>query len=201
MGSRSRRRVRVRDVTSEREHDVLGRWAEVDSVICSAGPTQDSLNAHHTSCWRCFQHCSHRGQRQERPVLLFRRDSMLIVAIQLPQQTSRPTYAPQQQRATYGVPSPLSTTSHTQQQQPLNPARPRNQLEAMPPFGPGQAPFMPSPAFYDSATRHPVFFTEQLRKPPFPMPEFASHGFSPVASGYIMESKRTDPSGVPRTKL
>jgi hypothetical protein len=60
---------------------------------------------------------------------------------------------------------------------------------------------LPPRSLYDSAVRHPVFFTDQLRKPPFPIPEMASRGFNPVASGYIVETKKVDGTGVPKTKL
>lgn len=52
---------------------------------------------------------------------------------------------------------------------------------------------------YDSAIRHPVFFTQTLKKPPFPIPQVASQGWSPVASGYIAEQKKIEANG--RTKL
>jgi hypothetical protein len=65
----------------------------------------------------------------------------------------------------------------------------------MPPYG---APSAPS--FFDAATRHPVFFTQNLRKPPFPIPQIASQGWSPVASGYIMEQQRAMQTE-PKTKL
>lgn len=69
-------------------------------------------------------------------------------------------------------------------------------MEAMPPH---KAHLLPSQSFYDAATRHPVFFTNSLRKPPFPIPQIPSHGWSPVANGYIQEKKKTQ-SG-PGTKL
>jgi hypothetical protein len=46
-----------------------------------------------------------------------------------------------------------------------------------------------------------VFFTEQLRKPPFPIPSLGSGGFSPVASGYIVERKKGEGSVGGKTKL
>lgn len=60
---------------------------------------------------------------------------------------------------------------------------------------------MPPHVLYDSAVRHPVFFSEQLRKPPFPIPQMGSQGFSPIASGYIVESKKVEGNGTVRTKL
>ncbi|KAF2645367.1 hypothetical protein P280DRAFT_545348 [Massarina eburnea CBS 473.64] len=106
-----------------------------------------------------------------------------------PQQRPQPTLPHQQTRATHNAPL-TQPTSHSYPQ-PLGPQRPRSQLEAMPPFSAtSTSPFSPPRAFYDSAVRHPVFFTEQLRKPPFPIPQMASQGWSPVASGYIQEQKR-----------
>lgn len=55
-------------------------------------------------------------------------------------------------------------------------------MEAMPPH----------PPLYNPALRHPVFFTESLRKPPFPLPFSSAHSFSfsPVAAGYVLEQRR-----------
>ncbi|KAF2248818.1 hypothetical protein BU26DRAFT_483872 [Trematosphaeria pertusa] len=121
------------------------------------------------------------------------------------QQTSRPAYAHQQTRATHETPHhsvPLSDAPNLSK--PMsnpNPPKPRSQIEAMPPFSPA-APMLPTQRMvYDSAVRHPVFFTEQLRKPPFPIPQIASQGWSPVASGYIQEQRKADASGIPKTKL
>ncbi|KAF2788736.1 hypothetical protein K505DRAFT_285595 [Melanomma pulvis-pyrius CBS 109.77] len=118
-----------------------------------------------------------------------------------PQQRPQPSYAQQQQRATHELPHSPSLNSPLHPMSTPNPPKPRNQVEAMPPFTPTQAPFFPPRSFYDSAVRHPVFFTSQLRKPPFPIPEVASRGWSPVASGYIMESKKVEANSGPKTKL
>jgi hypothetical protein len=88
-----------------------------------------------------------------------------------------------------------------------NQNKPRSQLEAMPPFAPlphlMTRPIRPAP--YSSATCHPVFFTQTLLKPPFPLPigPGAATGLNPVAFGYIPESGARRPSneGSPRTKL
>jgi hypothetical protein len=69
----------------------------------------------------------------------------------------------------------------------------------MPPFGPPQTPATFFAPVYDSAIRHPVFFTQNLKKPPFPIPQITSQGYHPVASGYIMEQRRVEEAG--RTKL
>jgi len=123
-----------------------------------------------------------------------------------PPQKPQPGYAEQQKRSITdqslpaAPPPPHNHTAHGSSTSQLQ-RRPRNQLEAMPPFGPPQAPLMPPRALYDSAVRHPVFFSEQLRKPPFPIPQMGSHGFSPIASGYIVESKKPEGNGTVRTKL
>ncbi|PSN61889.1 hypothetical protein BS50DRAFT_613484 [Corynespora cassiicola Philippines] len=113
------------------------------------------------------------------------------------QPSSRPPHA-QQSRTTHHEPQKPHTSA-------LEAVRPRSQIEAMPPspFGAAQKQplFQPPRGFYDAAVRHPVFFTEQLRKPPFPIPEAASQGWSPVASGYIAERGRGVGGGVGRTKL
>ncbi|KAF2265849.1 hypothetical protein CC78DRAFT_514837 [Lojkania enalia] len=123
------------------------------------------------------------------------------------QTDQRPSRPPKQQsRSTVtSAPDPQSlpsssTATHLQTAaQPSRPPsaasffKPRSQIEAMPPLA-----MLPPRNLYDSAVRHPVFFTEQLRKPPFPMPDMGSQGWSPVANGYIMEKKK---AGGPQTKL
>ncbi|OCK78865.1 hypothetical protein K432DRAFT_383562 [Lepidopterella palustris CBS 459.81] len=130
-------------------------------------------------------------------------------------QSSRPTYSPQYRAPIY----PHQQTRSEQHQSgssnasqatiPQSPYshKPKNQIEAMPPFDPAPpAAFFASRAnnltvhSYDSAIRHPVFFTEQLRKPPFPLPEMASLGVNPAAHGYILENRRPDAT-VGQTKL
>ena len=84
------------------------------------------------------------------------------------------------------------------------PYRPRTQIEALPPGGILQdfnfdqflrpsiprpftsAPVSPPPQQYDPATRHPVFFTQTLQKPPFGVG--AGNSVSPVAMGYVENS-------------
>ncbi|KAF2829261.1 hypothetical protein CC86DRAFT_318452 [Ophiobolus disseminans] len=120
-----------------------------------------------------------------------------------PQQSAQPTYAHQQRRAVHeGVqylpPSPPQATAHQ-----AGPTRPRSQIEAMPPQDAPHAAtplYTPPHPFYDSAIRHPVFFTQNLKKPPFPIPQIASQGWSPVANGYIMEQQRVL-NAEARTKL
>lgn len=141
----------------------------------------------------CFQAHSRRGQR----LVNYRRCSALQSSHsrQPPQQSAQPTYTQQQRRAVHEAPH-HNQPSTTPADHPTG--RPRNQLEAMPPFPPAQAPG--SQSFYDSAIRHPVFFTQNLKKPPFPIPQIASQGWSPVANGYIMEQQRVLNKD-PKTKL
>ncbi|KAH7394954.1 hypothetical protein DE146DRAFT_66367 [Phaeosphaeria sp. MPI-PUGE-AT-0046c] len=111
-----------------------------------------------------------------------------------PQQPAPPMYGQQQRRAVHEAThqnQPRVTLANT------SAGAPRNQIEAMPPFPPAQAP---PQFFYDSAIRHPVFFTQNLKKPPFPIPQIASQGWSPVANGYVMEQQRTLNKD-PKTKL
>jgi len=108
---------------------------------------------------------------------------------QVPQQRPQPSVVQQQQRPahghTYAQSSPVPNFHLSAEA-----TKPRSQIEAMPPFA-------ASKAFYDSAVRHPVFFTTQLRKPPFPMPQLPTKGWNPVASGYVKESENR----VLKTKL
>ncbi|KAL6710065.1 hypothetical protein ACN47E_009856 [Coniothyrium glycines] len=117
-----------------------------------------------------------------------------------PQQSALPGLPRQQRRAAHEEVA-HATQPLTSLQAPHNPnfLRPRSQIEAMPPFGPPQSPATFFQPIYDSAVRHPVFFTQNLKKPPFPIPQLASQGWNPVASGYIMEQKREETAG--RTKL
>ncbi|KAG9194685.1 hypothetical protein G6011_04720 [Alternaria panax] len=115
------------------------------------------------------------------------------------QQPSAPSFAHQQRRAAH-PPSQASQRPATQPPNPLpNTPRPRSQIEAMPPFGPPKTPATFFTPVYDSAIRHPVFFTQNLKKPPFPIPQGASQASNPVASGYVMEQRRAEVMG--RTKL
>ncbi|KAF2009909.1 hypothetical protein BU24DRAFT_66926 [Aaosphaeria arxii CBS 175.79] len=110
------------------------------------------------------------------------------------QPPSRPITLPHQQiRNTHDLPLPLPTppkqNSPPPQQNPTT--RPRNQIEAMPPYAhhhtSHQQQRQAQAQAYDPAKRHPVFFTERLRKPPFRVPDVVGSGYSPVASGYIVE--------------
>ncbi|OAL04155.1 hypothetical protein IQ06DRAFT_324587 [Phaeosphaeriaceae sp. SRC1lsM3a] len=111
-----------------------------------------------------------------------------------PQQSAPSTYVHQQRRAVHET-THQNQSPDTARDSPAT--RPRNQLEAMPPHQPAHAP---AHSFYDSAIRHPVFFTQNLKKPPFPIPQIASQGWSPVANGYIMEQQRAMNKD-PKTKL
>ncbi|KAF2631276.1 hypothetical protein BU25DRAFT_428973 [Macroventuria anomochaeta] len=113
----------------------------------------------------------------------------------LPQHTTQPTH--QQRRSTHELPRPQESSQQQPSYSPPNSQRPWSQIEAMPPAR--TAPSFPTHSFYDAATRHPVFFTNNLRKPPFPIPQMPSQGWNPVANGYIQErEKATGGSG---TKL
>ncbi|KAI8942723.1 hypothetical protein NX059_000771 [Plenodomus lindquistii] len=112
------------------------------------------------------------------------------------QQPSQPTYAHQQQRTTQFTPQAVNPTPA---QNSATSPKPRSQIEAMPPFGPPQTPATFFTPLYDSAVRHPVFFTQNLKKPPFPLPQAASQGWSPVANGYIHEQQKAEAAG--KTKL
>ncbi|KAL5396616.1 hypothetical protein PMIN06_003989 [Paraphaeosphaeria minitans] len=118
---------------------------------------------------------------------------------QPPQHPARPSYAHQQTRVSHVNPpsAPPQTPGSAATAAPQ--LKPRSQIEAMPPFA--SRPLVPPRSVYDSAVRHPVFFTEQLRKPPFPIPSAATHGWNPVASGYIFEQRKADAKGIPKTKL
>ncbi|EGP84416.1 uncharacterized protein MYCGRDRAFT_87541 [Zymoseptoria tritici IPO323] len=70
---------------------------------------------------------------------------------------------------------------------------PRNQIEAMPPFTTpetAKAQLVSPVSTYNPATTHPVFFMNNFRKPPFPLP--MNTGFSPAATGYVFGRTRTD---------
>ncbi|KAF1347132.1 hypothetical protein BDV97DRAFT_233657 [Delphinella strobiligena] len=114
-------------------------------------------------------------------------------------QPHRPKYPPSQ--SSNKAPS-FQQTRNISQQAPQNTSetsysdmtKPRNQIEAMPPV---TAPFMPNnPQIhkYNSATRHPVFFTPNVRKPPFPLPYFTAAACHPVAAGYVFEQPTVAPS-------
>ncbi|KAI9705418.1 MAG: hypothetical protein M1836_006173 [Candelina mexicana] len=73
-----------------------------------------------------------------------------------------------------------------------------SQIEAMPPSSDQPASLMPTTLVssthlpnYNSAIRHPVFFTESLRKPPFPLPAHANRGSSPVVFGSCIAYRTT----------
>lgn len=73
---------------------------------------------------------------------------------------------------------------------------PRNQLEAMPPSKAPMKPVGPPvPMVYNPATTHPVFFTNNFHRPPFPLPMDA--GLSPAAAGYVFAKEQIGS----RTKL
>ncbi|EKD21688.1 hypothetical protein MBM_00801 [Drepanopeziza brunnea f. sp. 'multigermtubi' MB_m1] len=119
-----------------------------------------------------------------------------------------PTPSNQQQTRTLSTPLEVQGQVQQQVQQqptyntpPLQRPRvlfPRSQIEAMPPFA---APAGPAPRnallavardqqimmLLDAATRHPVFFTERLKKAPRGVDAGSGKLCSPVAEGYVYE--------------
>ncbi|KAF2204394.1 hypothetical protein GQ43DRAFT_429006 [Delitschia confertaspora ATCC 74209] len=127
-----------------------------------------------------------------------------------PQQSPQINHVHQQTREVhqtlqYQAPSTDVSTPSSTSQSTILPPKLHSRLEVMPPFAaPPQNSMFPlagSPAFYNSAVRHPVFFTPKLKKPPFPIPHSPSQGFNPVASGYIMENRKPTVEGAAKTKL
>ncbi|KAK4986917.1 hypothetical protein LTR50_004959 [Elasticomyces elasticus] len=125
-------------------------------------------------------------------------------------QPSRPKYPPQQQQQQQPSPHPshqqirtVSQHSYEPPAPPPNQTSPNPQPEAMPPHptSPSHPPTGPPIPAHNPATRHPVFFTEHLRKSPFPLPFDACRGFSPVAAGYIFDARRSAAVAAGRTKL
>ena len=75
-----------------------------------------------------------------------------------------------------------------------------SRIDAMSPTATAVPPSMLIVSIYNPAICHPVFFTNNVRKSPFPVqPDSATSGTSPVAQGYIWSSKA--PSGAGETKL
>ena len=134
-----------------------------------------------------------------------------LIFPQHPQHSPRAGHNYQQTRIVhekpqYQAPAKASPNNNTSS----NKSKPKSQIEAMPPFGAASqnqairlrpVPMGPPAALYDSAVRHPVFFTQQLIKPPFPIPQVPSQGFNPVANGYIMETRKPNMDANPKTKL
>jgi len=124
----------------------------------------------------------------------------------IPQQDHRSSYLHQQTRSLQ-YPSITPTSPSNAPTSVSLQKKPRNQIEAMSPFSTPLQPLQtrnPSALAsraYDSAVRHPVFFTNQLRKPPFPLSQNAAHGVNPVAFGYVLECRRPDAAAGGRTKL
>jgi len=63
-------------------------------------------------------------------------------------------------------------------------------MEAMPPAMTRRSTSAPAgPQAFSSASLHPVFFTNTLRKPPFSLPGIPNPAnYNPVALGYLAES-------------
>ncbi|KAF2429018.1 hypothetical protein EJ08DRAFT_698811 [Tothia fuscella] len=110
----------------------------------------------------------------------------------------------QPHRPTIQPPNPHPTHQQSRQFHPTQPLQPPNlqlqslqrppksQIEAMPPsFSPPATHFTPPQSTirpqWDPATCHPVFFTQSLRKPPFPFTDSGGGMVNPVAFGYVAE--------------
>ncbi|KAI9694089.1 MAG: hypothetical protein M1822_003360 [Bathelium mastoideum] len=93
-------------------------------------------------------------------------------------------------------------------------SRARSQIEALPPnavmlSAPRVVGTSPVPA-YNPSMRHPVFFTERLRKPPFQLPlgpanilggRSGSAMRNPCAEGYVYEDQRSTEKRSDGTRL
>ncbi|KAF2993258.1 hypothetical protein E8E13_001044 [Curvularia kusanoi] len=169
-----------------RESDVAGNEAEVPHNITLA-TTAPQLELDHS------QHAQ----------------SNMIPSLQpsRPKLPPQPTHIQQQRRPTHTAPSSQPSQHTPPHIPPTSSQRPKNQIEAMPPIrAPPQSlpastntftpALAPAQSFYDAATRHPVFFTGSLRKLPFPVPHMGSQGWSPVASGYVVERQRGSNGGL-----
>jgi len=88
-----------------------------------------------------------------------------------------PTFPPLNQQPS----RPITTPNYT-----YTPPGPRNQIEALPP-NPLQArqQIRSQELLLDAATRHPVFFTDRLKKAPVGVKAGSGAWISPVAEGYV----------------
>lgn len=65
------------------------------------------------------------------------------------------------------------------------PPAPRTQIEAMPPSPLPTSPLQARQVLLDAAKRHPVFFTDRLKKAPVGINTGGGSWVSPVAKGYV----------------
>ncbi|KAG4418673.1 hypothetical protein IFR04_008209 [Cadophora malorum] len=107
----------------------------------------------------------------------------------VPHHQPPPPMNQQQIRTSSGISSPAPKSSYTSIPPPL-PRFPRNQIEAMPPL-PFSLPaarnpiLAPQQMVLDASKRHPVFFTERLKKAPEGVRAGNGTWSSPVATGYV----------------
>ncbi|KAL3420031.1 hypothetical protein PVAG01_08530 [Phlyctema vagabunda] len=106
---------------------------------------------------------------------------------QLPPAPTQPPMNQQQTRQT-------SASSAVQYHPPF---APRSQIEAMPPFPamrslPAQGP---AQIILDAAKRHPVFFTDRLKRAPTGVNTGEGLSSSPIAKGYIFNDGATKKEG------
>jgi hypothetical protein len=84
------------------------------------------------------------------------------------------------QQPTRSLTTPIPNYTYT-------PPRPRNQIEALPPNHSLQAhqQIRSQQLLLDAAIRHPVFFTDRLKKAPMGVRAGSAGWSSPVAEGYV----------------
>ncbi|KAH7411264.1 hypothetical protein BKA64DRAFT_663051 [Cadophora sp. MPI-SDFR-AT-0126] len=105
----------------------------------------------------------------------------------LPHHHPNPPSNQQQQRTSSTLSSQHQDSSYSSIP-PQTPPLPRNQIEAMPPlpFPVARTSFLaPQQMIHDASKRHPVFFTERLKKAPEGVRAGNGNWSSPVASGYV----------------
>jgi len=78
---------------------------------------------------------------------------------------------------------PLSSTSNSAPT--YTPPRPRTQIEAMPPNILPKNPLQVRQVLLDASIRHPVFFTDRLKRAPTGVNAGNGNWVSPVAMGYV----------------
>ena len=142
---------------------------------------------------KCFPLCSQKDQKSD--IREPKGSVEILTAYSIhPQQHQTPARAPQhlQVRSLSSTNTPIlradsQTSSMGPVYSPLRPANGISAAELLPTTSPLRPPF-------DSSSRHPVFFTNTLRKAPFPLPLPASGVAvtNPVAQGYVFEAARAE---------
>ncbi|KAH6722980.1 hypothetical protein BKA61DRAFT_3427 [Leptodontidium sp. MPI-SDFR-AT-0119] len=105
----------------------------------------------------------------------------------LPHHQPPPPTNQQQTRTSSSLSSPRPNTKYTPIPPPPPPF-PRSQIEAMPPtpFPVSRNPMLaPQQMVLDVSKRHPVFFTERLKKAPVGVQTGSGSWSNPVATGYV----------------